>query len=223
MTDVSQWGMDGKWIADQLARVGKSQTDLANKLGLGVTVINKMIHGKRVVKATEADQIRAFFGLPTGDTIETAQRPQPVVTVPFRTELTRDLPILGTVSGGAGGLAQMENGNPIDYALRPARLAGRTDVAGFWVEDISMIPAYKPGSLVIVEKKRPPQIGDDVVFELLPESARDERRAMIKRYLGRTPTLYRFEQFNAPKTLEFPLKRVVNLMRVIPLAELFGV
>lgn len=117
----------------------------------------------------------------------------------------------------------MENGTPVDFALRPARLAGRTDVAGFWVEDISMIPAYKPGSLVIAEKKRPPQIGDDVIFELLPETARDDRRAMIKRYLARTPTLYKFEQFNPPKTLEFPLKRVTSLMRVIPLAELFGV
>lgn len=220
MIPFAQWGMDGKWIADQLAKAGKSQTELAEKLGLGVTIINKMVHGKRTVKATEADQIRAFLGLPKSETAQTAQ---PTVTVPFRGELTRDLPILGTVSGGPGGLGQMENGTPIDFALRPARLAGRTDVAGFWVEDISMIPAYKPGSLVIAEKKRPPQIGDDVIFELLPETARDERRAMIKRYLARTPTLYRFEQFNPAKVLEFPLKRVTNLMRVIPLAELFGV
>lgn len=117
----------------------------------------------------------------------------------------------------------MDNGNAIDYALRPHRLAGRTDVAGFWVEDLSMVPAYKPGSLIIVEKLRPPQIGDDVIFELLPEIARDERRALVKQFAGRTATHYKFAQHNPPKVIQYPVKRVANLMRVIPLAELFGV
>lgn len=145
------------------------------------------------------------------------------ITVPPRAEMARTLPILGTVSGGVGGLTQMDNGNAIDYALRPTRLVGRTDVAAFWVEDLSMGEAYKPGSLVVVERKRPPQIGDDVVFELAPSSPREERRALIKRYQGRTATHYKFEQLNPRKALEYPIKQVENLMRVIPLAELLGV
>jgi phage repressor protein C with HTH and peptisase S24 domain len=145
------------------------------------------------------------------------------VTLPLRTEMVRDLPILGSVSGGPGGLGQMNDGTAVDFALRPARLTGRTDVAGFWVEDLSMVPAYKQGALVIVERRRPPSIGDDIVFELLPETPRDERRGMIKRLVALTATTVKVEQFNPPKVLEFPRRRVENLMRVIPLAELFGV
>lgn len=159
----------------------------------------------------------------TSDAISERQMRKADITVPARSEMVRDLPILGSVSGGPGGLGQMNNGVAVDFALRPARLVGRTDVAGFWVEDISMQPAYKSGALVIVEKRRPPSIGDDIVFELLPETPREERRGMIKRLVAMTATTVKVEQFNPPKVLEFPRRRVENIMRVIPLAELFGV
>lgn len=213
-------------MAEALEKANRSQAELARYLGKGASAVNKMIKGTRRILASEADQIRAFLELSTTDAKPMqnhgVRQADANITVPFRSELTRDLPILGVVSGGVGGLAQVENGTAIDYALRPVRLQGRADVAGFWVEDLSMVPAYKPGALVIVEKKRPAQVGDDVIFELLPANSRDDRRAMIKQYAGRTATHYKFAQHNPAKVLEYPIKRVANLMRVIPLSELFG-
>lgn len=115
----------------------------------------------------------------------------------------------------------MGNGGAMDWVRRPPRLAGRTDVFGLYVEDTSMSPRYEPGALIIVEKARPPAVGDDVIFELAPESPRDERRALIKRLVAQTPTLVKVEQFNPPKVLEFPRKRVLNMLRVMTLSDLF--
>lgn len=223
--DTASWAVDKKWLQEQLDKAGRTQADLARYLEVPPPTINKMVKGTRRILASEAEQIRRFLNLPAmSDSVrrETAAG-DTTIKLPFASEMHRDLPILGVVSGGAGGLGQLDNGNAIGYALRPAKLIGRTDVAGFWVEDPSAGEAHPPGSLVIAERKRPAQVGEWVVFELLPETPRDDRIALIKRFLGRTPTVYKFEQFNPAKLLEFPLKRVANLMRVIPLAELLGI
>lgn len=222
--------MDGKWLGKALAEAGKSQADLARHLGLAPPIINKMVKGSREIKSREADAIRAFLGeaqpsyAPAHTTVTGSEMRGAVNvgTLVYRDDLPKDLPILGTVSGGPGGF-QMDNGTAIDRARRPHRLLGRTDVFGLYVEDISMIPAHRPGSLVICEKARPPAVGDDVVFELLPESPRDERRALLKRLVYLGADVLRVEQFNAPEILEFPRRRVANLCRVMTLAELLGV
>lgn len=228
--------MDGQWVQKHLQDSGKSQAELARYLKLAPPIVNKIIKGRRGIKATEADQIRAFFRLPSAElhTLfpqpkqENVSSPAPTVidanvTAPLRSEMDRDIPIRGTVSGGPGGLPQMANGEAIDWARRPPRLRGRTDVFGLWVEDISMIPAFRPGCLILVEASRPPSPGDDVVIEIAPESPRDEQRALIKRLVSLTAKTLTVEQFNPPKQLEFDRKRVIHLYRVMPLADLLGV
>lgn len=143
------------------------------------------------------------------------------VSIPARSEMPRDIPILGTVSGGPGGL-QM-NGEAVDWARRPPRLAGRSDVFGLYVEDQSMVPAHRPGALVLVERARPPAPGDDVVVELLPATPREERRALIKRLVSVNAKTVVLEQYNPPATLEFPRKQVGSLFRVMTVADLLGV
>ena len=53
--------MDGKWIAAELERAGKSQSDLARALNLIPSQVNKMIKGRRRITAAEGDAIRAFL------------------------------------------------------------------------------------------------------------------------------------------------------------------
>lgn len=144
----------------------------------------------------------------------------PAVSVPARSDMPRDIPILGTVSGGIGGL-QM-NGDAVDWARRPPRLAGRNDVFGLYVEDQSMVPAYRPGALILVERARPPAPGDDVVVELLPANPREERRALIKRLVSIGSKTVRLEQYNPVQQLEFPRKQVASIFRVMTMADLLG-
>lgn len=232
-SDLVSCGVDGTWLQKRLQESGKSQAALARYLNLAPPVINKIIKGRRAIKAAEADQIRAFFRLPSPDAntafpqvraeSELNVRESVVdanITTPLRSEMPRDIPILGTVSGGPGGL-QM-NGEAIDWARRPPRLKGRADVFGAWVEDPSMIPAFRPGALILVERARPPAPGDDVVIEIRPEKPGDDPRALIKHLVGLTSTTVRLQQHNPPKELEIPRKHVIRLYRVMPLADLLG-
>jgi phage repressor protein C with HTH and peptisase S24 domain len=226
--------VEGSWVLKQLEASGKSQADLARYLQLAPPVVNKMIKGRRVIKATEADQIRAFFRMPNADTGSAFPQPRNAdsrivrhsvidanITPPLRSEMARDVPILGTVSGGAGTV--QFNGEPIDWARRPPRLAGRTDVFGLYVEDLSMVPAFRPGALILVERVKPPAPGDDVVMDLSPEKPGDDQRALIKHLVAITPTLVRVAQHNPPKELEIPRKQVIRLYRVMTMADLLGV
>lgn len=232
--DLLSWVVDGTWVQKQLVESGKSQADLARYLNLAPPVINKIIKGRRLVKAAEAEQIRQFFRLDPSPVITSfPQRTAAIdsnvresvvdanITAPLRSEMARDIPVLGTVSGGPGGL-QM-NGEAIDWARRPPRLKGRTDVFGLYVEDLSMIPAFRPGALILVERARPPSPGDDVVIEIRPEKQGEDARALIKHLVALTPTMVKLLQHNPHKELEIPRKQVIHLYRVMPLADLLGV
>lgn len=85
-----------------------------------------------------------------------------------------------------------------------------------------MVPAHRPGALVLVERARPPAPGDDVVLEILPASPREERRALIKRLVLVTPKIVKVEQYNPPLQLEFPRKQVASIFRVMTVADLLG-
>ena len=115
------------------------------------------------------------------------------------------------------------NGEAVDWARRPPRLAGRSDVFGLYVEDTSMVPAFRPGALVLVERARPPAPGDDVVVELLPTGPRDERRALIKRLVAINGKTVRLEQYNPARELEFSRKQIGSIFRVMTMADLLGV
>lgn len=233
-SDSPSLGVDGIWVQNQLDRTGRSQADLARYLKLAPPIINKIIKGRREIKAREAEEIRAFFNLPPVDAtgfpqpraqVDTNVRDSIIdanITPPLRSEMPRDIPILGTVSGGPGGL-HMQNGEAIDWARRPPRLRGRADVFGLYVEDLSMIPAFRPGALVLVERARPPTPGDDVVFEVKPSGPREEQRALIKHLVGMTAKIIRLEQYNPPKILEFDTRQILHMYRVMPLADLLGV
>ena len=221
--------MDAKWLKDQFARTGKVQADLARYLGLEPPMVSKMVNGTRKVQGTEVDRIRAFFGIvpdsstpheppfKNNDTINAAIV-DANVTAPLRSDMPRDVPVLGTVSGGSGGL-QM-NGDAVDWVRRPPRLEGRNDVFGVYVEELSMVPAFKPGALVIVEKARPPAPGDDVVIEIMKDG---EHRALIKNLVYANHKIVRLQQYNPPEEIEIDRSQVVRMFRVMPLADLLGV
>jgi phage repressor protein C with HTH and peptisase S24 domain len=137
----------------------------------------------------------------------------------LRSEMPKDIPVLGTVSGGSGGV-HMAN-EAIDFARRPPALDGRTDVFGLYVEDVSMAPAFNPGDLVLVEGK-PPRGGDHVVVEF-KDSAGDDPKAILKRLKAMTPTVIKLEQYNPPRTIEVKRAHLIRMRRVLTMMDLFGV
>lgn len=85
-----------------------------------------------------------------------------------------------------------------------------------------MEPRYYSGELIVVEKRRPPQNGDHVVVELLPD--RDgTSEAYLKVLVARTPTKLKLRQYSPPKEIEIELAKVGQVLRVLTTVDLLGI
>lgn len=62
-----------QWVADGLEQPGKNQSDLARHLGLTPDKINKIVRGKRRVKAHEIEAIAAYLGIPAPTDADVAE------------------------------------------------------------------------------------------------------------------------------------------------------
>ena len=224
-------GMPNKWIADGLRQAGKRQVDLARHLGVSESVMTKMIHSPRFLKAEEAEKIRAFFeGVQKSDgryaemdRNHDVRNPEAHITVPLRTDMPEDVPVLGTALGGAsGGYEFIMNGDSGLRVRRPPRLLGRDDIFALFVQGESMSPRYPSGELIFCESKRPPQIGDHVVVELNPDMD-GVQVAYLKRLSSRSATKLKLEQYNPPKVLEIELRTVRQVVRVLTTLDLLGI
>jgi phage repressor protein C with HTH and peptisase S24 domain len=137
----------------------------------------------------------------------------------------RDVPVLGTAMGGTE-----DDERPIDFWLtgevenhvvRPKGLLRARNVFALYVGGDSMEPRFEERDMVYVQKTSP-GIGDDVVIELHPLVDGGDHPTFIKRLVRRNGSFITVKQYNPPKELEFTVKEIKNLFRVIPLKELMG-
>jgi phage repressor protein C with HTH and peptisase S24 domain len=107
------------------------------------------------------------------------------------------------------------NGDTVNFVKRPAGLANAKNVFSVYVRGDSMWPRYDENDLVFLQKASP-AIGDDVVIELHPPSEGADSPTFIKRLVRRRGSYLTVRQFNPDKEIDFDLKEIKNLFRVIP-------
>lgn len=148
--------------------------------------------------------------------------------------MSEDLPIVGTALGGAVHIdgeaieqTMLNRGEIIGYAKRPTMLNGREDAYGLYVQGSSMVPVHSEGAFLVVERKRPPRIGDDVVVYLRASGQQDEaddgqraRAVLLKRLVRRTASYIELEQFNPPLTFKVAADDAMRVDRVMDLSDL---
>lgn len=217
--------------ASRLAK-GMTQAELGKRFGISKAAVAMWESGKNVpdqrkmaelTRALDLDPAVAIGlyddeGLPPGNA---SGPPRP----PVRQEMAKDIPVLGTASGGsADNLADFElNGEVVDYVRRPPRLIGRNDVFAAYVQGYSVSPWREPGQLVYVESARPPRAMDYVLIELKPTGSDPMRPALVKRLLAITPARVRLRQYTPPKDFEIDRRRILRIFRVLDWDELMGV
>ena len=133
-----------------------------------------------------------------------------------------DVPVYGTVVGGADGDFEM-NGEVIDRVRRPAGLTNARNAFALYVVGTSMSPRYDEGDLIFVHPGRPPVTGSDVVIELHAKDEFGRPKALLKTYRGKTPTLLLLAQLNPASEIEIPLTEVKQVIRVLRTNELLGI
>jgi phage repressor protein C with HTH and peptisase S24 domain len=123
------------------------------------------------------------------------------------------IPAYGQAVGGRDGEFIL-NGNRIVDVLAPPSLQGVPDAYAVYVVGDSMEPRYFAGEAVFVNPRLPVRRGDFVVAQIAVEAG-EPPHAYIKRFVARDARLLRLEQFNPRKTLEFPVRSVISVHRII--------
>ncbi len=124
----------------------------------------------------------------------------------------RDLPVMGAVKGGAEGF-YFNEGEPKEYVLRPAALAGASNAFALYVDGDSMEPRYFAGEVVYVNPNRPLSRGCFVAVEM------KDGQGLIKQFVKRTDDLVVLRQFNPPRDLRLHARDVKQLYRIVGSAE----
>lgn len=159
-----------------------------------------------------------------------------VKVAPHQGRGTIDLPILGTALGHslefdtAGGIdieqTIFEPGEVIRFIPRPAILAGAKEAYALYIQGDSMIYRFEPGDLAVVDPRKTPQLGDDVIVQLTgdPDSADRDRvvSVLIKRLVRRSASWIELKQFNPEVQFRVESSRVRSVHRIVRMGDLFG-
>ncbi|MBB3877917.1 LexA family transcriptional regulator [Sphingomonas pseudosanguinis] len=150
--------------------------------------------------------------------------------------LPKTLPIYGSALGadmefgGDGGVVvkveqtEVHMSSPIDYMARPIGVTGRPDLYVVEVSGHSMEPRYDSGRRVLVDPRRSPGVGDDVVVQLRSPTFDGEEvcHVLIKQLVRRKPGMVVLRQFNPDFRFEVPNEQVKAVHRVMPWDEALG-
>lgn len=150
--------------------------------------------------------------------------------------LPRTLPIYGTALGAdlkfdveEGIVVSIEQteihmAEPTDYMARPIGVTGRQDLYVVIVAGHSMEPRFDSGRRVLVDGKRPPTVGEDVVVQLRGPTFDGEevKHVLLKQLVKRRPGKVLLRQFNPDHVFEVPVEQIHSIHRVMPWDEALG-
>ncbi len=150
--------------------------------------------------------------------------------------LPKTLPIYGTALGANlefgddGGLivtveqTEVHMSAPLDFMARPIGVTGRPDLYVVEVSGHSMEPRHEPGRRLLVDPRRTPGIGEDVVVQLRGPTFDGEevRHVLIKQLVRRRPGAVVLRQFNPRVEFAVPTEQVSAVHRVMPWDEAMG-
>ncbi|MGM5087561.1 S24 family peptidase [Rhizobium sp. 814_E9_N1_1] len=150
-----------------------------------------------------------------------ARAPTPTDFAETRGRLPTDVPVLGTAAGShLQGAFQISN-DPVDWARRPPALIGAVGIYALYVEGESMVPQWPPGELIFVTPNKPPRLGDGVVVQIRA-APHEPIQATLGVYARRTADRFVIRKHNPPAEIEIARGTIVDIHKVLTIAELFG-
>lgn len=150
--------------------------------------------------------------------------------------LPKTLPVYGTALGANlefgedGGVTvtveqtEVHMAAPLDFMARPIGVTGRPDLYVVEVSGHSMEPRHEPGRRLLVDPRRTPGIGEDVVVQLRGPTFDGEevRHVLIKQLVRRRPGAVVLRQFNPQIEFSVQTEQVAAVHRVMPWDEAMG-
>ncbi len=212
------------FLRDKLSEHRLSMKEASEKIGRNHAYLQQYFErGIPAVLPEDArDSLEELLGLERGMLREAAPprgggpRP-PIVRLPPANSSDR-IKVMGVAEGGSDGRT-VWNGEIVDWVTRPPALSGAPSGYATYVIGTSMEPRYHPGEMVFVHPGKPVNIGAYVLVQLKPDAEGEPPLALIKRLAKRTATKIVLEQFNPPKQLDFPLRDIVSIHRIVGSGE----
>lgn len=183
----------GKNIAHLRKTAGMTRPELARRIGLDNAQVIYALETRDSARSDYAPALAAALGVPleallTQDLTQYTPAPPPddpeanQERAPYQVDVKpagagpRAVPVLSSKQAGAlQGTAIAEAGADVEY------LSGKLSklVFALEIEDLSMMPEFRPGDRVIVEPALPPVPGDFVI------AANANRQAVFRKYKQR--------------------------------------
>jgi phage repressor protein C with HTH and peptisase S24 domain len=155
----------------------------------------KLERGERKLNEHTIGLAARAFDVPPAEVVADtfAARPMGLRTTPeFLGRM--DLPVYAAAEGGPG--VMVVSTDPIEVVPRPWYMKNVKDGYAVLVVGESMVPAFEPGDMAIVNPRLPPMRGKDVI--LIASEERAHFTASIKRLVSWTDREWRLRQFNPP-------------------------
>lgn len=205
-----------------------TQDALAKALGIQKSAVGLWEIGRSQPAAKNLPALTRVLQMSIDNLLSESLPPLPNETTPASVSvniqsLPNDVPVLGTVQGGAGDGDFSMNGEVVDHVRRPAGIAQNKQAFALYVHGDSMAPWRQPGGLVYINPQRPPASGDHVVVELLPAHPGDPAPCQLKKLVRHTGTHLVLAQYNPPREFKVQIARIARFYRVMEWEELLQV
>lgn len=208
---------------------GLTQKGLAERMGLNPAAVNRMLYGRRHIRADEIPVIENYLGTRLDLSANThvsppqdfeyrqkqgATRYRGLSDVPQErlvppTAAPYMVPVYGYAAGSFEKGLNLDNGTITDWVPRHPVQFGIKDAFALYVSSDSMEPRYFRGELIYVHPGRPPEINRDCVIEL------KSGEAYIKRFIRQTDKYIRVAQFNPPQEKDIPKSDIKTIYGVV--------
>lgn len=193
---------------------GLTQRGLAIRMGLNPAAVNRMVYGRRAIKAEEIPVIEDYIGVkldvsgPVQKNFEYRQSSpaygrhgfSDVAMQPLEQDarVATLVPVYGRASGGMDKGPDLASGDVADWVPRHPAQAGIRDAFAVYVFSDLMEPRYYRGELLYIHPGRPVEQGKDCLIEMKNGEARIFR--LVRQDGGHA----RVAQFNPPLETDIP-------------------
>lgn len=221
-----------------------SARSLSRAIGANVTYVGQLISGKGgTPSAARLQAIAERLGTTTDHLLGRSVSPeQPRSEVsfrdapaPFRHAGADGIPVLGTAYCDDLAVESTDDGpfevervlleadHTVRLVERPPALWAARDAYAIYLHGSSMEPRFYQGDLCVVDPRRPPSPGDDVVVQLTDgQGGSDVITVLVKQLLRSASAYVELRQFNPDRRFRIPRAQVARLHRICTRNELLG-
>lgn len=205
---------DVEWIKRGLSASGKSQAELARRMGLNPSAVTRLLKGERTLLAREVPVIERFLGVEAPDAVRTLDDGGRLYA-PDEPAPRPSAPCYASRDGGAGVTVLYMNEPPVSSEMKPPRAVHIRGIYAFAAVGDAMMPRFKPGEIVWVNPHRQPRPGDDVLFLERNDEASAETRAILAELVSETDSGWTGRQHNGARDLRLT-RKAYDIMLVLP-------